>query len=137
VSKNTELVPKIFNDLRFGSHLSLQTVLGYSALFGPGEDGGLHVFEYGCVLGVTFQHKEIPLPGVQQFIPVFEIKGEKQLNHDGAGQNSILANVGLRVNLKTIGPIQPRIGVGYVFPLNEATRADVHHGIYTSFVFEF
>jgi hypothetical protein len=105
-------------------------------LFGPGDDGGLHVFEYGSTLGFTFQHKELPIPGVEQFIPVFEISGEKQLNH-GSEQNSIIANIGFRVNTKAIGRIQPRLGVGYVFPMNEVARQDIHNGIYTSFVFEF
>jgi len=136
VSKNAEWVPKVFNDLRFGSHVSLQSICGLSMLSGPGEDSGLHVFEYGFVLGVTFQHKELPIPGVQQFIPMFEISGEKQLNH-GEAHNSVLANAGFRVNLKSIGSIQPRLGVGYVFPMNEVAREDIHHGIYTSLVFEF
>ena len=136
VSQNTEFVPKVFNDLRFGSHITLQSIFGYSMLYGPGDDGGLHTFEYGFTLGYTFQHKELPLPGVDQFIPIFEISGAKQLNHDSA-QNSIIANAGFRVNLKAIGRIQPRLGIGYVFPMNEVARADVHNGIYTSFVFEF
>jgi hypothetical protein len=136
VSQNTEWVPKIFNDLRIGSHLSLQSIAGYSILSGPGEDSGLRVFEYGFVFGVTFQHKELPIPGVQQFIPIFEVSGEKQLNH-GESHNSIIANAGFRVNLKAIGDLQPRIGVGYVFPMNEVAREDIHHGLYTSLVFEF
>lgn len=136
VSKNVELVPKIFNDLRLGSRVSLQSLCGYSILGGPGEGSGLHVFEYGFLLGITFQHKELPIPGVLQFIPIFEISGEKQLNHDDT-HNSILADVGFRVSLKSIGEIQPRIGVSYVFPMNQAARDDVHHGIYTSLVFEF
>ncbi|MDR3404871.1 MAG: hypothetical protein P4L99_20370 [Chthoniobacter sp.] len=136
LSKNAEWVPKVFNDLRIGSRITLQSIAGYSILSGPGEDSGLHVFEYGFVLGCTFQHKELPIPGVQQFIPVFEVSGEKQLNHDSAA-NSIIANAGFRVNLNAIGPVQPRLGVGYVFPMNEVARADIHHGIYTSFVFEF
>ena len=136
VSKNAEYVPKIFNDLRIGSHFSLQSIAGYSILSGPGEDSGLHVFEYGFILGVTFQHKELPIPGVQQFIPMFEVSGEKQLNH-GESHNSIIANAGFRVNLKAIGELQPRLGVGYVFPMNQVAREDIHHGIYTSLVFEF
>ncbi len=136
VSKNAEYVPKIFNTLRIGSHLSLQSIAGYSILSGPGEDSGLHMFEYGFIFGCTFQHEELPIPGVQQFIPMFEVKGEKQLNH-GESHNSVIANAGFRVNLKAIGSLQPRLGVGYVFPMNEVAREDIHHGIYTSLVFEF
>ena len=135
-SKDTQFVPQIFNDLRFGSHLTLQSVGGYAIQFGPGQDGGLHVFEYGFALASTFRHEELPLPGVNQFIPMFEISGEKQLNH-GDTSNSVLATAGFRVNLKGIGPFQPRIGIAYVFPLNGTAREEIHHGIYTSLVFEF
>ena len=136
ISKNAEWVPKVFNDMRFGSHVTLQSIFGYSILSGPGEDSGLHTFEYGSLLGYTIHHKELPIPGVEQLIPLFEVSGSKQLNH-GSENNSILGNIGFRVNTKAIGCIQPRIGVGYVFPMNEVARGDVHHGIYTSFVFEF
>ena len=135
VSKNTEVVPKIFNDLRIGSRITLQSIFGYSMLYGPGDDSGLRTFEYGFVFGFTFQHKDIPIPGVEQIIPVFELSGEKQLNHDV--ESSLIGNAALRVNLKAIGRIQPRLGVGYFFPLNQTTRQDVHQGIFTSLVFEF
>lgn len=136
ISKNAEYVPRIFNDLRIGSHITLQSTAGYSILAGPGEDSGLHTFEYGFLLGYTFQHKELPIPGVQQFIPVFEVSGERPLNHDDR-HNSVLASVGFRANMKAIGPIQSRIGVAYVFPMNQPAREDVHQGIITSLIFEF
>ena len=137
VSKNTEIVPKIFNDLRLGSHVTLQTVLGYSALFGPGEDSGTHFFEYSGMLGYTIQHQELPIPGIRQLIPFFELKGEKQLNKADKGANTLLGDLGLRINLKAIGPVQPRIGAGWVFPLNQTTRDDVHSGVIVSMVFDF
>jgi hypothetical protein len=137
VSKNTELVPKVFNDLKVGEHFTMQSLLGYSTLFGGNPDGGLQNFEYGFVFGYTIQHKELPLPGVQQFIPMFELKGEMQMNKDSPGRNSLLGDAGFRVNLKTIGRVQPRLGLAFVFPLNSNARADVHWGIATSLVFEY
>ena len=80
VSKNSEFAPEIFNDLRLGKHFSLQSVFGYSTLFGGGNDGGLQTFEYGFDFGYTIPHSELPLPGVQQFIPMFELAGETELN---------------------------------------------------------
>ena len=53
VSKNTELVPKIFNDLRVGENFTVQSLFGYSTLLGGGDDGGLQTFEYGFVLGTV------------------------------------------------------------------------------------
>lgn len=137
VSKNTELVPKVFNDLKVGENFTLQTLLGYSTLLGGGADGGLQTFEYAFVLGYSISHRKLPLPGVQQFIPMFELKGETQMNKDAPGRNSLLGNAAFRVNLNTIGRVQPRLGLGFVFPINDNARADVHWGIFTSLVFEY
>ncbi len=137
VSKNTEVVPKIFNDLRVGEHFTMQSLFGYSTLYGGGVDGGLQNFEYGFVFGYSIPRNQLPLPGVQSLIPMFELKGETQMNHDDPGRNSLLGNAALRVNLKTIGRMQPRLGLGFVFPVNGNARADVHSGIFTSLVFEY
>jgi len=137
VSKNTEFVPKVFNDLRVGEHFTLQTLLGYATLFGGGEEGGLQTFESGFVFGYTIQHDDLPLPGVQQFIPMFELTGDTQMNHGDSGQTSLLGNACFRANLKSIGQVQPRLGLGFVFPMNNNARADVHWGIITSLVFEY
>jgi hypothetical protein len=135
VSRNAEFVPKVFNDLKLGDHFTLQAILGYSTLYGVGDDGGLQTFEYGFTAGWTFQHKDLPLPAVQQFIPVFELSGEKEINHDHT--NAIIGNAGFRLNMKTIGRIQPRLGAGYVFPMNAAAHEDVHGGVIVSLVFEY
>src|SRR5258707_2481644 len=137
VSKNTELVPKIFNDLKIGENFTMQSLLGYSTLLGGGADGGLQAFEYGFVFGYSIPHLQLPLPGVQQFIPMFEIKGETQINKADPENNSLLGNAAFRVNLNTIGRVQPRLGLGFVFPMNDNARADVHWGIFTSLWFEY
>ena len=137
VSKNTELVPKIFNDLKLGNHLTLQSIVGYSTLFGSGDDGGLQTFEYGFVLGYTIQHAELPLPGVLQLIPMFDLSGETDLNKEDRGRTSTLGDVGFRANLKTLGSVQPRLGIAFLFPIDRAAREDVHWGVVTSLVFEY
>jgi hypothetical protein len=129
-------VPKLFNDLKV-DNFTLQSIFGYSTLFGPGDDGGLQTFEYGFVFGYTIDHQRLPLPGVQQIIPVFELSGATELNQADPGHNSVLGNAALRVNLKAIGRVQPRLGLGFVFPLDQNARADVHCGIFTSLVFEY
>ncbi|MFZ0828403.1 MAG: hypothetical protein WAO02_13365 [Verrucomicrobiia bacterium] len=137
VSRYTELVPKIFNDLRFGEHFTLQSVFGYSTLFGGGDDGGLQTFESGFVFGYTIQHQELPLPGVLQFIPMFELVGDTWMNKGDSGQTSLSGNACFRANLKAIGSVQPRLGLGFVFPMDNNARTDVHWGIVTSLVFEY
>jgi hypothetical protein len=137
VSQNTEVVPKLFADLKLGDHFTLQSIFGYSMLFGGWDEGGLHTFEYGFVFGYTIPHRELALPHVLQLIPVFELAGETELNHDDPGHNSLTGNLGFRLNLKTIGLVQPRLGLGYVFPVDDGARAELHQGIVTSLVFEY
>lgn len=137
VSKNAELVPKLFNDLRIGDHFTMQAVLGYSSLYGSKPDGGGRTFEYGVVFGWSIPHEQLPIPEVEQLVPMFEIKGDTLLNTSEAGSNSLLGNAAFRLNLRPIGPVQPRLGLGYVFPLDKGGRDELRWGIYSSFVLEF
>jgi hypothetical protein len=137
ISKNTEVVPKIFNDTAIGQNFTVQTLLGYSTLFGGGDDGGVQTFEYGFVFGYSIQHSVLPLPDVQQLIPVMELQGYTQTNKSDAGHNSLMGDVGFRLNLNAIGPFQPRLGIVYVFPVDSGAREELHWGIDTSLVFEF
>jgi len=136
LSKNAELVPKIFDDLKIGN-FTTQAILGYSTLFGPGEEGGLQTFEYGFVFGYTIPHTQLPLPDVLETIPVLELMGETELNKDNPGHNSLTGDVGFRFNLKPIGRIQPRPGVSFVFPLDSGAREDTQWGVIVSLVCEF
>ncbi len=137
ISVNPEFVPKIFNDTKIGEHFTIQSVFGYSTLTGGGADGGLQTFEYGFTFGYFIEHRQLPLPGVQRLIPMFELVGETRLNHDSAGQNSLLGNACFRLNLKSIGRVQSRLGMGFIFPINNNARENVHSGIVTSLVFEY
>jgi len=137
LSKDTEVVPKIFNDLKLGEHFTLQSIFGYSKLFGNDADGGLETFEYGFVFGYTIQHEEFPISDVLQLIPIFELIGTTQLNKDTPGHNSLLGNAGFRVNLQAVGQVQPRLGLGYVFPIDNGGSENLHWGFITSLVFEY
>jgi hypothetical protein len=136
VSKNTEVVPKLLNDTAIGD-FTLQTVLGYSTLFGSGDDGGVTTFEYGFVFGYNIQHRWLPIPGVKQLVPVFELQGNLQTDKADNGHNSLLGNAGFRLNLNSIGNVQPRLGMGYVFPIDHGGKQSTQWGIITSLVFEF
>ncbi|MDA8429680.1 MAG: hypothetical protein M0T70_10540 [Geobacteraceae bacterium] len=137
VSQNTEGVVKAFDALRLGEHFSLQTMGGFSLLMGPGDAGGDQTFEYGAVAGYSLARKDLALPHVEQLIPIVELKGERGLKGENAGQNNLTGTVGLRANFDAIGPLQPRIGVGYIFPIDQAARNDFKWGIVTSLVFEY
>jgi len=131
-SKNAELLPQVFNDTRIGK-FTIQSLFGYSMLFGAGgTEGGLRTFEYGFTLGYSI---EKPCASVEQFFPIFELTGGKDLNKDEA--NSLTGGAGIRVNLKAIGKLEPRLGIGYVFPMNRVALQEMHSGIYTQFGFDF
>jgi hypothetical protein len=137
VSRNAEVEPEIFNCLKLGDHFTVQTVLGYSTLYGGGDNGGEQSFEYGFSLGYAIPHRQLPLPGVQQFIPIFEIAAERGLNQDEAGQDNVLADIGFRAQLKPIGEVQPGLGFSYVFPLDNGAREELHWGFVVSLIFDF
>jgi hypothetical protein len=137
VSKNTEFVPKVFGDLLIGKHVTVQAITGYSLLFGGGEDGGSHAWEYGVDLGYSFTHDQLAIPHVQQLAPIFELSGETALNHGESGQTSLIGLAGIRVMTDTIGRVQPRLGLGFFFPMNSNARDEAHWGIATSLVFEY
>jgi len=135
VSKNGELVPKVFNDLKLGD-FTLQSIAGYSIVLGPG-DGNIDNLEYGFILGYTIPRQRLALPGVQEVVPMFEVTGETALNHAPAGHTALIGDVGVRVFCKAIGRVQPRLGLGVVLPLNNNGRDETHWGLVTSLVFQY
>jgi hypothetical protein len=137
VSKNTELEPAVFDDLKLGSHITVQAVLGYDKSFGGGDDGGEEEFEYGLDFAYTIPRTELPIPGVARISPMFEVDGELGLNEDEVGQNSVLGSAGFRLDFRPLGDLEPSIALGYVFPMSSVARKDTHWGIATSFTVEF
>ena len=114
ISHNFEIVPKIFNDTKI-QNFTLQSILGYSILAGDGgsdgdTDGGIENFEYGFVFGYTIEHEVLPIPGVQQLIPVLEISGARQMNKDDHGDTNTIGDIGFRANLDTIDPSAAALG---------------------------
>lgn len=136
ISKDTEFVPQVFQLLRVGDHLSVEASTGVSFLAGPRE-GGTNTFEYNLVLGYNLEHEQLPLPTILRTIPIFELNGERGIGGAGSGMNRLFGTAGFRLNFKSVGPAQPRIGLGYVFPIDGGARNELRWGIVTSVVFEF
>jgi hypothetical protein len=136
VSKDGEIVPKLFGLLRVGEHFSVQSSVGYSFVVGP-EDSGNQVLEYATVFGYSLSQDDLPLPKfVDRLIPLVEIIGERGMNH-GDYTNVLTGTAGVRINFAAIGQVQPRIGLGYVFPIDDGGRDELDWGVITSVVFEF
>src|SRR2546423_617713 len=81
VSKDTEIVPQVFQLMRFGKNVTFQTSVGYSALMGP-EEGGTGTLEYSAVLGYSIDRSVLPVPGVTRIIPLAELVGDMPLTGD-------------------------------------------------------
>ena len=137
VSKNAEIVPKLFNDTRLGDHFSVQTICGISYLLGSQPDGGKRTFEYGMVFGYAIEHDQLPLPVVQRLIPETEFVGESGLDRAGANTSHISMTLGVRANLNAVGPFQPRLGAGYILPVDKGSRNELTQGVIVSLVFEY
>jgi len=133
VSKNGELVPKIFNDTKIGN-FTVQSIAGYSVTLGPADNE--RNLEYGFVFGYPLPHRQW-LPGVEEVIPMLELTGETGLNKAASGHTSLTGDAGVRLLCRSIGQVQPRLGIAFVFPVNNHARADTHWGVVTSLVFQY
>ena len=138
ISKDWEFVPKCFNLTRIGDHLSIQTGLGDSVLAGP-VGRGLSTLEYSATLGYELTKADLPLPFILSTVPILEFDGERTLNQEEAGHNQLLGTAGFRLNFDSIKwlPAQPRIGIGYTFPIDKGARDEFRWGVVTSLVFEY
>ena len=135
VGKDTELVPEIFDLLRLGDHLGIQTHIGYSTLLGS-DPSDKHTLEYSVDLSYLIDNSLLPLPKeLIGLVPMFELAGERGLNN-GDLSNHLSGVIGARFNLAPIGNASPRLGIGYVFPVDKQARNDFRWGIITSLVFD-
>lgn len=137
IGKYAELEPALFDDLKFGSHFTVQTVLGYETPVGGGHQGGPAEFDYGLAFACGISRADLPIPGVEKFTPLFELDGEYGLNNREAGQNSVLGNIGFRLDFRRVGELAPSLAIGYVFPMTNDARDEVHWGIASNFTVEF
>ncbi|HWE04075.1 MAG TPA: hypothetical protein VG326_16840 [Tepidisphaeraceae bacterium] len=137
VSKNTEIAPGIFDDLRLGEHFSLQSLVSFSTLLGSAPDEGRQSMEYGVAFGYSIEDEDLPLPWVEQTIPLFELVGETGLDGDRSGHNALTATAGFRLEMKRIHDVQPQLGFGYIFPVDKGGREDLRWGIIVSLSLEF
>jgi len=135
VGKDTELVPEIFDLLRVGDHLGIQTHIGYSTLLGS-DPSDKKTLEYSLDVSYTIDNTIVPLPReLLGIVPMFELAGERGLNK-GDLSDDLSGVIGVRFNLPPIGQAAPRLGIGYVFPVDHQAGESFRWGIVTSLVFD-
>ncbi len=131
-----EIYPLLGQMLRLGEHFSAQTWTGVNFVTGS-KEGGQHELRYGALLGWNIYHHEVPLPGLQALVPLLELDGQRFLAGPERGENRLFGVAGVRLNFNPIGPVQPRLGIGYLFPIDQGARRELSWGIQTSLIFEF
>jgi len=135
VGKDTELVPEIFDLLRLGDHLGIQTHVGYSTLLGP-DPSDKETLEYSLDVSYTIDDSIVPLPqDLLGILPIFELAGYRGLNNGDLSDN-LSGVIGARFNLAPIGTASPRLGIGYVFPVDKQASSTFRWGMITSIVFD-
>jgi hypothetical protein len=135
ISRDTEVVPAVYQLMRFGDHFTVQTSIGLSTLTGP-DQGGVNMLEYSTVVGYMIERDQLRLPGVLRTIPMVELVGDRTLNGIDRG-NRLSTTLGARILFDSLGKVQPRLGLGVVLPVNHLAREDSRWGFITSLVFEF
>jgi hypothetical protein len=134
-SKDTEISPRLYQLLRVGDHLSVQASAAWAAVAGP-DQGGSNALEYGASFAYVLQRPDLRLPGVVMVAPMFELVGDYAINGEDARTNGLFGVAGIRVNTESLGWFQPRVGLGYQFPIDRGARQEQHWGLLMSFVFE-
>ena len=80
VSKNAELVPKIFDDLKLGDHFTLQSSLVIRHYLAAAPIARCRRSNTDSFSDIRFQHDELPLPGCCSSYPSLSCKGESAIN---------------------------------------------------------
>ena len=135
VGKDTELVPEIFDLLRIGDHLGIQTHVGYSTELGS-DPSDEETFEYSLDVSYNIDGSIVPLPQeLLGIVPIFELAGYRGLNNGDLSDN-LSGVIGARFSVAPIGDVSPRLGIGYVFPVDKQAGETFRWGIITSIVFD-
>ncbi len=112
VSTGTTLSPRLMQAIALSDHFSVMTSVGLSFLTGS-HQGGQKNLTWDTVLGYNIYHKDLPLPGIADITPVFEIVGSDPVSGVDVGRQSITTLFGVEINPEPQwGYLTPYIGVG-------------------------
>ncbi len=112
VSTGTTISPRLMQAIALSDHFSVMTSIGLLFLTGS-HQGGQKNLTWDTVLGCNIYHKDLPLPGIADVTPVFEIVGSDPLSGVDVGRQSITTLFGVEINPEPKwGYLTPYIGVG-------------------------
>ncbi len=130
-----EIYPLLGQLLRLGGHFTTQTWTGVNFVTG-GDERGTRELRYGALFGWNLSRTEVAIPGVQALTPLLELDGQSSLSGE-EHVHRLFGVAGARFDLTPIGPLQPRFGLGYLFPIDTGARRELSWGVQSSLIFEF
>lgn len=121
---DVQLTPYLGDLLRLGDHLSVEAWAGGQFPIAPDQTTQLI---YGANLAWKFPHDQLHIPFVDVFTPMFELDGQRPMS--GPADDALFGVVGFNVAFPGADDIQPRLGIGYQFPMDQGARTQLRWGV--------
>ena len=129
---DVQLTPYLGQLLRLGEHVSVEAWTGPQFTLSPRRT---RQFLYGTSLGYRITRRQLALPFTRSVTPLFELDGQQPISRHGA--DALLGVAGFNWQFAPLGGLQPRLGVGYQFPVDRGARDQLRWGIVTQVFLDF
>jgi hypothetical protein len=77
------------------------------------------------------------VPGITSVTPLFELDGIDPMDDSGAMDEQLEGVVGCEVGFSSVSIAQPKLEVGFAFPIDAGARSEFQWGIVTSLFVDF
>ena len=129
---NVQLTPYLGQLFRLGEHVSVEAWTGPQFTLASRQTQRLL---YGTLLGYQITRRQLALPFTRSVTPLFELDGQQPFSRHGA--DALLGVAGFNWQFAPLGELQPRLGVGYQFPVDRGARDQLRWGIVTQVFLDF
>ena len=129
---DVQLTPYLGQLLRIGEHVSVEAWAGSQFTIGPHR---ADQFIYGSTFGYQITHNQLSLPLAQTVTPLLELDGRTPFSN--SDPTALFGIAGLNWQFTRKGEFQPRLGIGYEFPLDQGARDQLRWGIVTQVTLDF
>ena len=131
-TNDLQLTPYLGHLLRIGDHVSVEGWTGWQFTIAPHQPTQ---FIYGANFGYQISRDQLDLPFTDAVIPMFELDGQRALS--GVAQDALFGVAGFDWSFPGIGDAQPKVGIGYEFPVDQGARDQLRWGVIVQFFLDF
>jgi hypothetical protein len=129
---DVQLTPYLGQLLRIGDHVSVEVWTGSQFTIAPGQTSQ---FIYGASFGYALSHDQLPVPLTQRITPILELDGQRPFSN--GGQDALFGVVGIDIDFRSLGEMQPQIEIGYQIPIDAGAREQLRWGMVAQIFLEF